>query len=155
MDKQEEMNQQQTFVRMEQQQQKHLFLISGIGFVQIILETILLRILTKQPAALLMAEPILLLLQPPAELCAYGSASSVTTGETTYTWTCTGNDSLAVSCSATRSGTVVNGSCGTAQGQLYSTPPSGDSNLCSAGSPSLVTSGSLAYTWTCAGQEGL
>jgi len=90
----------------------------------------------------------------PAELCAYGSASSVTTGETTYTWTCTGNDSLAVSCSATRSGTVVNGSCGTAQGQLYSTPPSGDSNLCSAGSPSLVTSGSLAYTWTCAGSGG-
>jgi len=48
----------------------------------------------------------------------------------------------------------VNGSCGTAQGQLYSTPPSGDSNLCSAGSPSLVTSGSLAYTWTCAGSGG-
>jgi len=63
MDKQEEMNQQQTFVRMEQQQQKHLFLISGIGFVQIILETILLHMLTKQPVALLMAEPILLLLQ--------------------------------------------------------------------------------------------
>ncbi|MFA5296278.1 MAG: DUF2341 domain-containing protein [Methanoregulaceae archaeon] len=45
---------------------------------------------------------------PSTNLCVYGTASSVTTGETTFTWTCTGNDSLAVSCSATR---VVGTSC--------------------------------------------
>jgi len=45
---------------------------------------------------------------PSTNLCIYGTASSVTTGETTFTWTCTGNDSLAVSCSATR---VVGTSC--------------------------------------------
>jgi len=37
-----------------------------------------------------------------ADRCATngGSASGVTTGSTTYTWTCTGNDSLPLSCSA-------------------------------------------------------
>ena len=43
---------------------------------------------------------------PTINLCATngGTASSVTTGATTYTWTCTGSDSLAVNCSANKAG---------------------------------------------------
>jgi len=80
---------------------------------------------------------------PTTNLCAYGTASSVTTGGTTFTWTCTGNDSLAVSCSANR---IVNGTCGSANGQSFYTAPT--SNLCASGVASIV-SGSGPWNWTC------
>jgi len=72
---------------------------------------------------------------PTTNLCAYGTASSVTTGGTTFTWTCTGNDSLAVSCSANR---TLNGSCGTANGKTYpySTTTYGSDTQCAVGTPS-------------------
>jgi len=89
---------------------------------------------------------------PSTNLCKYGTASSVTTNPSTYTWTCTGDDSLPVDCSATKTEGLVNGSCGTAQGQLYSSVPS--ENLCSAGTPSSVTTNSTTYTWACNGSGG-
>jgi len=88
---------------------------------------------------------------PSTNLCTYGTASSVTTGETTYTWTCTGNDSLAVSCSATRVA-IVNGTCGSSNGGTFSTAPS--TNLCSLGTATSVTTNATTYTWSCTGSGG-
>jgi len=92
---------------------------------------------------------------PTTNLCAYGTASSVTTGDTTYTWTCTGNDSLAVSCSANR---TVNGSCGTANGKtyLYSASSYGSDTQCATGTPSSTSfpAAGATTTWTCSGVNG-
>jgi len=88
---------------------------------------------------------------PSTNLCTYGTASSVTTGETTYTWTCTGNDSLAVSCSATKI-IPINGVCGSSNGGSFSIAPT--TNLCSAGTASSVTTNPTTFTWTCSGTGG-
>ena len=88
---------------------------------------------------------------PETNLCKYGDASSVTTNPSTYTWTCTGDDSLPIDCSATKTEGPVDGSCGTAQGQLYSSVPS---SLCSAGAEASFTTNATTYTWTCNGSGG-
>ena len=82
----------------------------------------------------------------PTDLCKYGAASIVS-GSGPWTWTCTGNDALAVSCSANTTQTTVNGECGTDDGKVLSSTPT---NLCAAGSQSIV-SGSGPWTWTCTG----
>ena len=47
---------------------------------------------------------------------------------------------------------LVNGACGSSNGQTLTSAPS--TNLCSAGTASSVTSGTSAYTWTCNGSSG-
>jgi hypothetical protein len=47
---------------------------------------------------------------------------------------------------------IVNGACGTSAGQALAYVPS--TNLCSAGTASLVTSSNAQYTWTCSGTGG-
>ena len=94
---------------------------------------------------------------PSTNLCTYGSASGVTTNPTTYTWTCTGNDSLAVSCSATRL-LPENGVCGTANGHNYTSSDTtwGSYTQCSVGSPSTTSFPAIdsSTTWTCSGING-
>jgi len=90
-----------------------------------------------------------LLSTPSTNLCTYGTASSVTSGDTTYNWTCTGNDSLAVSCSAIKI-IIGSGVCGSADGQTFgAVAPT--TNLCNFGEPSFVSSGGTSHTWSCTG----
>ena len=156
---------------------------------------------------------------PTSNLCSAGTAGSVTSGTTAYTWSCAGSNGGANdSCSATRnypistsvtgSGSIdptsknvaynatqtftvtpatgytltsisgcggsrsgstyttgsttaactvtavfsANGACGTASGQTYTVAPS--ANLCSAGTPGIVTPGKSSYAWNCAGSDG-
>lgn len=79
--------------------------------------------------------------------CSSGTASSITTGSTTFTWTCSGVNEGEASgtCTANKK---INGQCGAANGGWYESPPT--SNLCSYGNPS--TSGS--WSWTCLGING-
>ncbi|HOS88135.1 MAG TPA: hypothetical protein PLG37_01500, partial [Candidatus Pacearchaeota archaeon] len=87
---------------------------------------------------------------PTTNLCSAGTASSVTTNSTTYTWTCAGAyGGTTASCSANR---TVNGSCGTSNGQSFYVPPT--TNLCNAGNASSVTTNSTQFTWTCSGING-
>jgi parallel beta-helix repeat protein len=48
--------------------------------------------------------------------------------------------------------TTVNGQCGSANGTVQYTAPA--TNLCTAGTASLVVTGTSSYTWTCAGVSG-
>ncbi len=84
---------------------------------------------------------------PETDLCKHGEPSSVITGET-YTWTCTGNDSLSVSCS-----TDINSKCGTANRHGYSATSYIDlsEERCQSGSAFggvFIDSGSF-WNWTC------
>ncbi|MDD3292613.1 MAG: DUF2341 domain-containing protein [Candidatus Pacebacteria bacterium] len=88
---------------------------------------------------------------PETNLCTYGDPSSVTTGSTTYTWTCTGDDSLTVSCSATIDNSV-DGLCGSSNGGSFTTAPL--TNLCDAGNPSEVIDNTTTFDWTCTGING-
>ncbi len=83
---------------------------------------------------------------PASNLCKYGGASLVSTNPLTYDWTCTGNDSLTVSCSAVRTG--VNGVCGSDDGKVLSSSPI---NLCSSGTPTGISG---TYSWQCTGSGG-
>ncbi len=47
---------------------------------------------------------------------------------------------------------LLSGSCGTSNGQTFSTLPT--SNLCTIGTPSSITQWSTNYTWSCLGQNG-
>jgi hypothetical protein len=83
---------------------------------------------------------------PTTNLCSSGTASSVTTNATTFTWTCTGscggtNDS----CTKTRS--IIDGECGSADGGNFASTPT--SGLCSVGTTSTVKVNPITYTWTC------
>jgi len=46
----------------------------------------------------------------------------------------------------------INGSCGSANGGSYSSPPT--TNLCASGSPSAVTTNTDTYAWSCYGSDG-
>jgi hypothetical protein len=95
----------------------------------------------------------------PVNLCTTGSASSITTTDTSYTWACSStNGGTTASCSASKPVTVtptpvvVNGSCGTSANQTLATAPT--TNLCATGTASSVTSGT-SYTWSCSGGSGV
>ena len=88
---------------------------------------------------------------PETNLCTYGDPSLVTTGSTTYTWTCTGDDTLAVSCSATIDNSV-DGVCGSSNGGSFTTAPL--TGLCDAGDPSDVIDNTTTFDWTCDGING-
>jgi hypothetical protein len=86
---------------------------------------------------------------PATNLCALGAASAVS-GDGPWNWTCAGvNHGSSASCSA--SPIPVNGLCGTANGQFFTTAPG--TNLCAAGTASTVL-GSGPFAWSCAGLNG-
>lgn len=82
--------------------------------------------------------------------CTAGTVSNVSDNGTTTTWTCTGSGTgSSASCS---SPDQLNGACGSANGVSSATvPPAG---LCSAGTPSVVTSSGGQWVWTCNGFGG-
>lgn len=73
-----------------------------------------------------------------------GSNTSYTTNAVTGPCTVTASFSSAPA--------AINGACGASNGQTLSSAPT--SGLCSAGTPSGVTTGSTSYTWNCAGLYG-
>ncbi|MFZ4856659.1 MAG: MBG domain-containing protein [Desulfuromonadaceae bacterium] len=86
----------------------------------------------------------------PANLCSTGTASAVT-GSGPWSWSCNGsNGGISANCSALLS-SVVNGSCGSASGQVATSAPT--TNLCSSGTSTAVT-GSGPWTWQCASSTG-
>jgi uncharacterized repeat protein (TIGR03803 family) len=88
---------------------------------------------------------------PTTNLCSSGTATTVN-GTGPWNWTCTGsNGGTSANCSANVQPTPVNGACGSASGQGFSAVPI--SNLCSAGSTSVVT-GTGPWNWTCTGLYG-
>ena len=95
---------------------------------------------------------------PATNLCATngGNASAVTTGSTNYTWTCTGSDGLAVSCSANKSAPIVNGVCGTAHTHGYYSTADIDTaaERCSAGTFTSFTDNGSSWGWSCNGSGG-
>jgi hypothetical protein len=89
---------------------------------------------------------------PTTNLCSAGTATTVS-GSGPWTWSCTGsNGGTTANCSANKSGgSPVNGVCGSANGQTFSTAPT--TNLCSSGTATTV-SGSGPWTWSCTGSNG-
>jgi hypothetical protein len=90
--------------------------------------------------------------KPTANLCAAGTASSVS-GTGPWTWSCAGsNGGTTATCSATKTAsTPVNGVCGSANGASLSSAPT--TNLCTTGTASTV-SGAGPWSWSCAGSNG-
>jgi hypothetical protein len=86
---------------------------------------------------------------PTAGLCDSGAASSVS-GSGPWTWSCRGsNGGTTMFCSASKSN-VINGKCGCAHEQIFTTAPI--TCLCTTGTPSLVLEGANnTWTWTCKG----
>lgn len=90
---------------------------------------------------------------PSGNLCSVGTNSPVTQSGSNWTWNCNGiSGGSPASCSATvNTVTVVNGACGSANGQTFATSPT--TNLCSTGTPTAVSSGAN-WTWNCNGANG-
>ena len=88
---------------------------------------------------------------PYAYLCAIGDVTNQQTKDYEFTWTC--DSDVDVSCSAPRK---RKGECGSASGIYdYSTTKPTD-NLCSIGTPSVVSANAenITWTWTCSGVNG-
>jgi hypothetical protein len=90
---------------------------------------------------------------PTTNLCNAGTFSGMS-GSGPWYWTCYGSDGgNNVSCSANKTQiNIINGQCGSANGQTYEYIPS-SSLLCSSGFASSV-SGYGPWYWTCNGQNG-
>jgi hypothetical protein len=87
---------------------------------------------------------------PSSGFCNSGTQSSVS-GSGPWTWSCAGAyGGSSASCSATK-GVLVNGSCGTSNGQSLASAPS--SGLCNTGTATSV-SGSGPWSWSCSGAYG-
>lgn len=90
-----------------------------------------------------------------AGTCAAGvvnSDNNVTACGGTRTWGCAGqHGGSSTSCSKPNDACPVNGMCGAAAGNSYSSPPS--SNLCQSGTPTAV-GGAGPWTWVCTGANG-
>lgn len=85
-----------------------------------------------------------------AEQCSGGGATAVSTGTTSYTWSCTGPyGGPTTSCSATR---PANGVCGSDNGGTFVSSPSASN--CSLGASSGMSTGSSTYNWSCLGVNG-
>jgi hypothetical protein len=91
---------------------------------------------------------------PSSNLCAtdYGNNPVSDTGSA-FIWTCNGKwQGAATDCFAYKtSANLINGACGSANGQTFSSAPM--DNLCSLGTTSAVT-GNGPWIWTCVGQNG-
>lgn len=92
---------------------------------------------------------------PAASLCYIGNASTVSSTETEWRWTCSGERGGATSevCKAYK---PVNGQCGAANGHEYGTAAEvAAAGLCAKGAASPATpSGSGPWSWTCSGTGG-
>ncbi|MDD5013155.1 MAG: hypothetical protein PHD93_02025 [Candidatus Pacebacteria bacterium] len=91
---------------------------------------------------------------PTTQLCKLGTATSVSVTSTQYIWSCKmGGGITLASCSAKRiiNLSPINGQCGSSDGQLFVTAPTG--NLCSSGTVSSLT-GSGPWNWICQGSDG-
>jgi len=89
---------------------------------------------------------------PTTNLCSAGSLTWTdgVGSDGDWNWTCSGsNGGTNASCSANI--TVINGTCGSSNGQTFTSAPT--TNLCSAGATSVV-SGSGPWSWTCSGSGG-
>lgn len=64
-----------------------------------------------------------------------------------------GRFTVAVDSFIVRADVLTDGACGTADGVATATPPS-QATLCSAGTPSAITTGTTNYSWTCSGTGG-
>lgn len=53
-----------------------------------------------------------------------------------------------------RGSAVINGVCGPAANVATANAPTGNTNLCAAGTPSAVVTGATNFTWTCSGTNG-
>ena len=84
---------------------------------------------------------------PTSFLCDSGVASSVVTTSNGYTWSCKGGDGTVSQCSASQR---VVGTCGSDNGGNVTYP----TNLCSAGTPSAISTSGNLYSWTCTGNYG-
>ncbi|MDD4409495.1 MAG: hypothetical protein PHW52_02455, partial [Candidatus Pacebacteria bacterium] len=88
---------------------------------------------------------------PATNLCATGTATTVS-GAGPWYWTCQGaNGGTAASCSASKTPDPVNGQCGASNGSALTGIPT--QSLCALGTPSVV-SGTGPWTWTCTGLNG-
>ncbi len=88
---------------------------------------------------------------PTTNLCAIGTASSVS-GSGPWYWSCAGiNGGTNASCSADKTPTPVHGMCGSSNGTTVSSSPT--TNLCAIGTASSV-SGSGPWYWSCTGSNG-
>ncbi len=86
---------------------------------------------------------------PSSGLCSSGNPTTVTSSGNYWLWSCEGiNGGQNAACTANR---IINGVCGSANGQTFASPPT--SNLCSAGNASSVT-GNGPWYWTCYGING-
>jgi hypothetical protein len=90
---------------------------------------------------------------PTTNHCNPGSLSGMTETSNSFDWTCLGsNGGSNASCSAPK---TLNGSCGSSDGETFSSSPS--AGLCQSGSASTVNdneSSTPRYTWTCYGTNG-
>jgi len=90
---------------------------------------------------------------PTSGLCSAGTAGAVSTGSTTYDWTCAGSNGGASSaCQANISAAPTNGACGASDGGNYASAP--NSGLCNTGNASSVTTNPSTYDWSCNGTNG-
>ncbi len=86
----------------------------------------------------------------PTNLCNTGTASALS-GSGPWYWSCAGsNGGTTAYCSAQKTSVIVNGACGSDNGQTLSTTPT---NLCSSGT-SFGVSGSGPWYWACYGSNG-
>jgi len=89
-------------------------------------------------------------LAPTEGLCSAGTASDVIATDTTWDWTCAGeNGGQTVACSAKRQ---VGGSCGDSAGGNYLEAPA--DGLCAVGEASAVAQAGDQWTWSCTGVNG-
>ena len=89
---------------------------------------------------------------PTSGLCSIGNPSSVY-GYGPWKWTCSGvNGGSSASCSANKTASPVNASCGLANGGSYVNAPT--SGLCSVGSASNPFDNGSSWVWTCSGFGG-
>lgn len=90
-----------------------------------------------------------------AAACTTGTVTGMSTPSAggDYTWTCagTGGGTSSGACIAHQ---TVNGACGTANGQSFTSLTSGSANLCVAGTAVASFAGSGPWTWGCNGANG-
>jgi hypothetical protein len=83
--------------------------------------------------------------------------SGLTDNGATYSWVCTGTTGAAANCTATKYIAPNNGTCGTAQGGRLAAIPSSQSDLCAAGTPTIVSGDGTQtspWVWVCQGAYG-
>lgn len=92
---------------------------------------------------------------PTTNLCSVGTPGTTTADSLHYYWPCPGtNGGVTAYCTANKTvpPPVVNGTCGSANGQTFNSTPS--ANLCATGTAGTITADCSHYYWPCNGQNG-